>query len=107
MVVMSLLSESDALALNAGERPARRETCERTLRAPAGDASGAPDGDAALRGAEPESAGGASAGAGGGVPGHAGEQRPRGIRSGGAEGDRPVLLRPDGQTAACQVRARL
>lgn len=41
--------------------------------------------------------------AGGGVPGHAGEQWPGGLRSGGAEGDGPVLLRADGQTAARQV----
>lgn len=41
--------------------------------------------------------------AGGGVPGHAGEQWSGGLRSGGAEGDGPVLLRADGQTAARQV----
>lgn len=41
--------------------------------------------------------------AGGGVPGHAGEQRTRGLRAGGSERDGPVLFCADSKTAACQV----
>lgn len=41
--------------------------------------------------------------AGGGVPGHAGEQRTRGLRAGGAERDGSVLFRADRKTAARQV----
>lgn len=41
--------------------------------------------------------------AGGGVPGHAGEQRARGLRAGGAEGDGSVLLCADRKAAARQV----
>lgn len=41
--------------------------------------------------------------AGGGVPGHAGEQRARGLRAGGAERDGSVLLCADRKAAARQV----
>lgn len=43
--------------------------------------------------------------AGGGVPGHAGEQWSSGLRSGGAERDGSVLLRTDCKAAAHQVEA--
>lgn len=43
---------------------------------------------------------------GGGVPGHAGKQRSGRLRPGGAEGDGPVLLCADCQTASHQVEPR-
>lgn len=77
----------DGVLVSAGERAAGGAAGERTLRAALRDAAGAQDGDAAVRGTGQNPASGPAAGPGGGVPGHAGEQWPCGIRSGGAEGD--------------------